>query len=222
MLSFWGKNIKTHFFFGENPSLTEFSNQFIARILTAWCIRLKNTEKVDISEETEFLTNFYKIAFSEKVTTDFENRAKRQAETQTYIMFDMDHKAIPFRASSVHLQPKISILFACFRSECKQLNISVSRYAWKKISPKNFIRSLYWWFKRTENFEIIGLPLSFCLLSCTKKCTCVSPLHTIEIRPRKIPVFPLTRPTMFYVPTLQFLLLSRKKKKKDFHTCEWK
>ena len=38
---------------------------------------------------------------------------------------------------------------------------------------------------------------------------------TLE-RPKKIPVFPLTRLTLFFVPTLQFLLLSRKQK--DFYT----
>ena len=54
------------------------------------------------------------MAFSEKVTTDFENRAKRQAESKTYV---------PRRLyNTVHvqsiLQPQISSLF---RFECKQL-----------------------------------------------------------------------------------------------------
>ena len=34
---------------------------------------------------------------------------------------------------------------------------------------------------------------------------------TIRSKNKKIPVFPLTRPTLFFVPTLQFLLHSRKK-----------
>ena len=45
---------------------------------------------------------FLKIAISEKVTTDFENRAKRQAETKACAFLDMYHKAISYRASSVH------------------------------------------------------------------------------------------------------------------------
>ena len=48
------------------------------------------------------LFEFLKIAISAKVTTDYENRAKRQAESKVCAFLDMYHKAIPYRASSVH------------------------------------------------------------------------------------------------------------------------
>ena len=54
------------------------------------------------------------------------------------------------------------------------------------------------------------------------KCLISSLLVTYiftKIRPKnKIPVFPLTRPTRFFVPTLQFLLPSRKNKNKFIPT----
>ena len=48
--------------------------------------------------------------------------------------------------------------FAHLRFECKQLkNFNNTVFMRKKIIPENVIKSHYWWFKRTENFEIIGL-----------------------------------------------------------------
>ena len=52
---------------------------------TAWCTRLKNT---------------YKNRIFRKLTTDFENRTKRQAETKACVVLDVYHCAIPYRASS--------------------------------------------------------------------------------------------------------------------------
>ena len=55
------------------------------------------------------------------------------------------------------LQPQISIHFAHFLFECKQWKMSMTRYSWEKTHSRKCYKSLYWWFKRTENFEIIGL-----------------------------------------------------------------
>ena len=95
-----------------------------------------------------FFTNFSKITFSEKVTTDFENRTK----LRPCLFFYIEHKAVPYshteQVQSV-LQPQISILFAHFRFEHRQLKISITQYSWEKnIIPEKFIKSLYWWFKK--------------------------------------------------------------------------
>ena len=52
-------------------------------------MRLKNTEKIETSEKTDFFfTNFSKIAFSKvKVTTYFENCAKRQLDQNMNLFF---------------------------------------------------------------------------------------------------------------------------------------
>ena len=107
----------------------------------------KNTQKVRISEETEFR----KIAISEEVTTDFENLEKRQAETKACGLLDMYHKAIPYKASSVrfataHFHP-FHIIPVWMQNGIHET----------KIIHENVIKSLYWWFKRTGNFEIIGI-----------------------------------------------------------------
>ena len=49
--------------------------------------QIENAQKVEISEDRDYFSNFSKIAFSEKLTTDFENRTKRQAETKTCVCF---------------------------------------------------------------------------------------------------------------------------------------
>ena len=48
------------------------------------------TLKVDIFEEAEFF-RFSKNRNVQKLTTDFEKRTKRQAETEACVLFDVDH-----------------------------------------------------------------------------------------------------------------------------------
>ena len=77
-------------------------------------------------------TNFSKIALSKKVTTDFENRAKRQAETKACVFWTWTTSLHPTEQVQSILQSQISIHFAHFRFECKQLKNSVTRYSWEK------------------------------------------------------------------------------------------
>ena len=63
-------------------------NQFTVCMWSACCNRLKNTQKVEISDE-----NFYKFLKNrifQKLTTDLENRRKLQVETKTCVFLDMD------------------------------------------------------------------------------------------------------------------------------------
>ena len=53
---------------------------------TAWCTRLKNTQKVAISDETEFL-GFLKNRILRKLTTEFENRIKHEAATKECVFY---------------------------------------------------------------------------------------------------------------------------------------
>ena len=125
MLTVWAKNT----FFGKNPSATEFSTSSLHACKQRGASDWKTLRSWNVWEDRSF-TNFSKVAFSKKVTTVFENRAKRQAEAKTCAFFYMDHKAIPI------LQPQNSILFAHFRFECKQLKISITRYSWKRNHSK--------------------------------------------------------------------------------------
>ena len=60
---FLAKNIKSAFF-RETSFFNQIFNQFIACMRTAWCTKLNFTQKVEISEETEFLRIFQKSHFS--------------------------------------------------------------------------------------------------------------------------------------------------------------
>ena len=64
------------FFEKKNPSLTNFSTSSLHTC------EQRGASNCKILKKLKFLRrqNFYE--FSEKVTTDFENRAKRQAETK--------------------------------------------------------------------------------------------------------------------------------------------
>ena len=74
---------------------------------------------------------FSKIATA-KLTTDFENRTKRQAETKACVFLDVDYYAIPYKeqVQSI-LQPEMSTHYVHFRFECKILNLQ-----WHNIYAK--------------------------------------------------------------------------------------
>ena len=84
-----------------------------------------------MSEETEslWIKIFLKIAISEKVTTDFKNRAKRQAETKARACNTRLYHTEQVQSI---LQPQISIHLAHFRFESKQQKSSVTWYSWDK------------------------------------------------------------------------------------------
>ena len=122
MPSFSGKHLNTHCF-GDNPSLTESSTSLLHA-----CKRKKKKKKKKI-KKLKFLKkqNFYdflKNRLFEKVTTDFENHAKRQAETKAFALlhgpqgytlqsnfspFFATPNFHPFRALPVWIQTKLSM-----------------------------------------------------------------------------------------------------------------
>ena len=115
-------------------------------------------------------TNFSNIAFFEKwlqiltIVRGVKLRAK-----------DVDHKATPYRASSVHFATGKFRLFRKLPVWMQTFKSSNNTVFTRKIFSRKCYHSLYW---------LISLKLldwSFCLHSCTKKCTGISPLHTIVI-----------------------------------------
>ena len=54
----WSGYFGNAFFFGQKSFFKQVFNQFIASMWTAWCIRLKNKQIVEIPEETRIFTNF--------------------------------------------------------------------------------------------------------------------------------------------------------------------
>ena len=76
-----------------------------------------------------FFTNFSKIAFSEKVTTDFKNRAKRQTDTRQSISNANFH---PFRTLPVWMQTIQNVnnmVFVRKKSFSKMLSKAVIDYS---------------------------------------------------------------------------------------------
>ena len=94
LLSFWDKqekkkkkeNAKTHAFKKTLSPIKCSINKFIVYMWLAWCIRLKNTQKVDISDKAAFYESLKNHSFR-KLTTDFENRTKCQVETKPCVVF---------------------------------------------------------------------------------------------------------------------------------------
>ena len=156
MLSFGAKNVKMHAF-GKNPSLTKISISSLRaceqRGAPDW-----NTLKTWNFWGDRNLTNFSKIAFFEKwlqilkIVRGVKLRPKHVSFwTWTTRLYPTEQVV-----QSI-LQPEISTYFTHFRFECKQIKVSITRYSWEKCFPESVIKNLYWWVKRTEIFEIIGL-----------------------------------------------------------------
>ena len=89
-------------------------------------------------------TNLSKITFFEKVTTDFENRAKCLAEIKTciFFFFTWTTRLYPREQVQSILQPQNSILFAHFRFEYNQL---------KKINSTVFMKKKHSFPKMLSN-----------------------------------------------------------------------
>ena len=93
--SFWDKKRK-NIFFKNVFSWTKFSTNSLCACewlgAPYWkTLTLKNIKKVDIFKETEFLRFSKRNCNFRNLTTDFENRTKRPAETKAYIFLDIDH-----------------------------------------------------------------------------------------------------------------------------------
>ena len=91
MLSFGGKKHKNAFFFSgktfffqENIFLNQIFKQFIVHLTEEI---LKTLQLLKRNIFYEFLKNLIFL----KLTTDFDNRTKRHAETKECVFLDMDH-----------------------------------------------------------------------------------------------------------------------------------
>ena len=100
MLILGGKKRKNAFF-EENNVFNQIFNRVIVWLWTAWSTRLKNTQKVEIAEETEFLRLSKKSHFL-KIDYRFWNLYEASSWDQKCVFLDVEHKTIPYRASSVH------------------------------------------------------------------------------------------------------------------------
>ena len=120
-------------------------------VWTARCTTLKNTQKVDIFEESELL-RFSQNRNFRKLTTDFENRSKRQdasfwtLTTRPYLQ----SKFIPY------CKRKFPPMLHTSGFIVKFWNFNNTVFMRKK-NPENIIKTLYSWFKNTKNFGIFGL-----------------------------------------------------------------
>ena len=124
---------------------------------TVWCTRPTNTQKVAISEETGFLWIYQKSHFL-KTENRFWKLYKASSWDQRMCLFEC-WPLLLYTTEQVKsiLQPEMFTHFHTSGLNAKILNILIAQYSWENNSPKNVIKSLYWWFNSTENFEIIGL-----------------------------------------------------------------
>ena len=69
----------------------------------------------------------------------------------------MNHENIPCRASSVHFTTANFHPFRTLPVRMQSIKNSITQSSWENKIPEDIIKCLYWWFKRTENFQITGL-----------------------------------------------------------------
>ena len=143
MLSFWSKKSKT-LFFKANSSLTKFSTISLCACEQCGALDWKTLR---------FFTIFLKNHIFWKLTKDFENRTKRQAETKECVYLDVDWLGyIPVQSKFSHFptgNPPIP--------HTSGFSAKIWNFNEEKKYSEDVIKNLYWWFKRTEYFEIIGL-----------------------------------------------------------------
>ena len=138
MLRFGAKNAKTHFL-KKKTSLTKDQS--------VHCVHVNSYN----FWRDRFFCEFIKNRIFRKLTTGLENRTKRQTDTKACVFLDL----------GFILQSKFSQFCNPFRTLpvwAQNIENSIARYSHEKnIIPENVIKSLYYWFKSTENFKIIGL-----------------------------------------------------------------
>ena len=125
-------------FLGEKTVVNQIFNRVVVRIWTAWCTRLKNTQKVEIAGETEFLWFSQRSwdGIFRKLTTDFENWTGLQSETTNVSFLDVKHNAVPYRASSVHFANGNFHPFHTLLVRVQKFEIWITWYPWEKKIPK--------------------------------------------------------------------------------------
>ena len=109
-------HVKTHFFWQKKCMY----NRVIVWMWTAWCTRLKYSQNVEITEET----------------TDFENCTRGQAETRNASFLDVEHKTIPYWASSVHFASGHFYPFRKLPVWVQTFETWITRYPWEKKKNK--------------------------------------------------------------------------------------
>ena len=90
MFSFGGKKRKNAFFFEKFLSLTKFPTSPLCACEQLGAPHWKSLKKLTCFKKRNFY-DFLKNHNFQKLTTDFENRTKRQAETEACACLDVDH-----------------------------------------------------------------------------------------------------------------------------------
>ena len=90
MFSFWSKNIKRIFYFKTLLSLTKFATISLCECEQIGAPHRKTVKKMTFFKK-RICYDFLKNRYFRKLTTEFENRTKRQADTKEYVFLDVDH-----------------------------------------------------------------------------------------------------------------------------------
>ena len=88
--------------------------------------------------------NFYeflKHRLFRNVTTDFENRTRRQADNKACLFLDVNDNTIPYRACSVHFETGNFFPFRTLR--VWRQTIPITRYSWEKKKKKKKKKNLF-------------------------------------------------------------------------------
>ena len=130
--------------------------------------------------------DFLKNRIFRKLTTDFQNRTQRPADTKACVILDVDHKAIPYRISSVQYATRILHPFCTIPVWVQNIEISITRYSWeKKKLPENVSKLTNLWFsslqsdqkwslQRGRKVSALKAPLpAMGKIHCISSCTCV-------------------------------------------------
>ena len=133
-------------------------NQFLTSSLCA-CEQLvapdwKTLKKLKFLKKQNFY-NFLKNRIFRKLTTDFENRTKRQAETKPWVILDADFYAIPFRVSSINFTTGNFHSLGRLSVWVQNFEFLITRNSWKQNIPENVSELTNLWSKIARNFVAI-------------------------------------------------------------------
>ena len=141
MLCFRDNKCKDAFFFRKKIFFNQFFNQFIVCMCTAWCTRLKHNKRVAISEETEFLTNFLNIAFSEKWLQILKIVQSVKLRPNHASFWTWTTRLYPTRQVKSILQPEIPPISHTSGLGAKIRSFNNTIFICKKIFPKMLSRA---------------------------------------------------------------------------------
>ena len=174
MLSFVVVVFFLFFFFREKSFFTKFSTGALRACEQHGALDWKTLKMLKFLRKQNFY-EFFKNRIFRKMTTDFENRSMRQAETMSLFGHEPQGYTCKEQVQSI-LQPEISIHFAHFRFECKKKktrNFNNTIFMREKMFPKMLSKAFIDDSKELKFLKL--LDWSFCLHGCTKKCNSVFP-----------------------------------------------